>query len=59
MGERTEEELEVVGAHLGFYSYGEICPHSTDSRPKPTGVRSDPAVLHNQTMTLTRLAEAA
>ncbi|HET9658348.1 MAG TPA: FIST N-terminal domain-containing protein [Kineosporiaceae bacterium] len=51
--ERTEEELEVVtqglppGAQLvGFYSYGEITP-------LPSG-RSD---LHNQTMTLTLLAE--
>ncbi len=52
MGERTEEELEVVGADVGFYSYGEICPLPADAGP-------DPAVLHNQTMTLTRLTEAA
>jgi hypothetical protein len=50
---RVEEELEVAveslpdGAHLvGFYSYGEISPL--------TSGRCD---LHNQTMTLTTLAE--
>ena len=51
--ERVEEELEVAvdglpdGAQLvGFYSYGEISPLATG--------RCD---LHNQTMTLTTLAE--
>lgn len=56
MGQRIEEEVEAVLAHLGptiiaagFYSYGEICPsglqHGCD--------------LHNQTMTLTVFNEAA
>jgi len=55
LGERTEEEVEIVedcapphGAHVGFYSYGEISP----SMP---GAASD---LHNQTMTVTVLSEA-
>ncbi len=59
LGERTEEELEAVAecagtasAQVGFYSYGEICPHST-------GGASAVAELHNQTMTVTRFAEAA
>lgn len=54
LGQRVEEEVETVLAHLGtstaaagFYSYGEICPsglqHSCD--------------LHNQTMTLTVFRE--
>ncbi len=54
LGERTEEEteaaLEVLPAgteQIGFYSYGEISPH--------TSGRCD---LHNQTMTLTVLSEA-
>ncbi len=54
LGERTEEEVEIVedsapkhAAHVGFYSYGEICP------PLNGGV-SD---LHNQTMTVTMLSE--
>lgn len=55
LGERTDEEVETVvdcmpagAAHLGFYSYGEISPSL------PGGVAS----LHNQTMTVTALAEA-
>ena len=55
LGERTEEEIEAArealapGAHLvGFYSYGEIAP-----------VGSSPCELHNQTMTVTTLAELA
>ena len=55
LGERTEEEIEATlevlptGSELvGFYSYGEIAPHAE-------GV-SD---LHNQTMTLTTIAEDA
>ena len=55
LGERTEEEteaaLELLPANttqVGFYSYGEISPHATG--------RCD---LHNQTMTLTVLSEAA
>ncbi len=53
LGERTEEELEIVGeamdnaAMAGFYSYGEI---SRDL----AGVRTE---LYNQTMTVTSLAE--
>jgi hypothetical protein len=53
LGERTEEEteatLETLPAgtqQIGFYSYGEISPH--------TSGRCD---LHNQTMTLTVLSE--
>ena len=56
MGQRTIEEIEAVGAELGsdmlrlgFYSYGEISPHAT----------SGLCELHNQTMTITALAEAA
>lgn len=53
LGERTEDELEAVkhvlpdGNHqVGFYSYGEISPYTTGS-----------CDLHNQTMTLTVVAE--
>lgn len=52
--QRTEEEVEAVRDNLGkktaltgFYSYGEICPAAKDGR----------AELHNQTMTITTLAE--
>ena len=54
LGERAEEEIDAALANLegttlvGFYSYGEISPYATG--------RCD---LHNQTMTLTRLWEAA
>lgn len=55
LGERTEEELEASldalprGAkQIGFYSYGEISPFG-----------SGHCDLHNQTMTLTTLREAA
>jgi hypothetical protein len=55
LGERTDEEVETVldampegAAHLGFYSYGEISPL----------LRGGAASLHNQTMTVTALAEA-
>lgn len=54
LGERTEEETEAAleslpkgTEQIGFYSYGEISPHTTG--------RCD---LHNQTMTLTVLSEA-
>lgn len=56
MGGRIDEEIEAVGdvfgqhiALTGFYSYGEISPfvHSTECK------------LHNQTMTITVLSEAA
>jgi hypothetical protein len=53
LGERTEEELEATleafpaGAQqIGFYSYGEISPYGTGR-----------CELHNQTMTLTTIAE--
>ncbi len=52
--QRTEEEVEAVRGVLGpqatlagFYSYGEISPFTT----------SAPCRLHNQTMTITTLAE--
>ena len=55
LGDRTDEEIEAIGAVLpkgavvtGFYSYGELSPYATG--------RCD---LHNQTMTLTTLAESA
>ena len=54
LGERTEEEIESTlkilptGTHqVGFYSYGELCPHLV-------GGGCD---LHNQTMTITTLYE--
>lgn len=54
LGERAEEELEATLAALpklttqvGFYSYGELSPYG-----------SGDCDLHNQTMTLTLLAEA-
>lgn len=54
MGERVEEEIEAVTAHLasgetvtGFYSYGEISPFTPGAACE----------LHNQTMTVFRLAE--
>jgi hypothetical protein len=53
LGERVEEELEAAtdvlpaGAkQVGFYSYGEISPYATGN-----------CDLHNQTMTLTTIAE--
>jgi hypothetical protein len=56
MGQRTVEEVEAAGAELGsdtfrlgFYSYGEISPHA----------KSGLCELHNQTMTVTTLAEVA
>ncbi len=55
LGERTEDELEAVchvlpeGNHqVGFYSYGEISPYAEGT-----------CDLHNQTMTLTVVAERA
>jgi hypothetical protein len=54
--QRIEEEVEgvrsVLGPHpalTGFYSYGEISPFAPSARCE----------LHNQTMTITTLAEAA
>jgi hypothetical protein len=56
MGQRTIEEVEAAGAELspdtyrlGFYSYGEISPHA----------KSGLCELHNQTMSVTTLAEVA
>ncbi len=56
LGQRTAEEVEAVADQLGssavqvgYYSYGEICPH----------VQSGFSELHNQTMTITVLAEAS
>jgi hypothetical protein len=56
LGQRIREEVEAVqnvlggSTHLaGFYSYGEVSPHEV------TGS----AELHNQTMTITTLSEAA
>ena len=55
LGARTEEELEATldilpaGVHqVGFYSYGELSPYTSGT-----------CDLHNQTMTLTTIAEAA
>lgn len=54
MGQRTSDETEAAAAELGagtlrlgFYSYGEISPHS----------KSGICELHNQTMTVTSFAE--
>jgi hypothetical protein len=54
LGQRIEEEVEAVqevlgsGSHLtGFYSYGEISPFAPNALCE----------LHNQTMTITTLAE--
>jgi hypothetical protein len=54
LGERTEEEVEATldvlppgSRQIGFYSYGEISPYA-----------KGPCDLHNQTMTLTTIAEA-
>jgi hypothetical protein len=56
MGQHVVDEIEAAGSELGpdvvrlgFYSYGEISPHSA------SGV----CQLHNQTMTVTTLAEMA
>ena len=53
LGERTEEEIEATleilpkgSRQIGFYSYGEISPY-----------KSGACDLHNQTMTLTTIAE--
>ncbi|MEX0591606.1 MAG: FIST N-terminal domain-containing protein [Xanthobacteraceae bacterium] len=56
MGQRATDEVEAAGielgskiSRLGFYSYGEISPHAA------SGI----CELHNQTMTVTTIAEAA
>jgi len=60
LGGRVDEELEAVadvfgqGCTLtGFYSYGEISPLV----PAPGGTPGESCRLHNQTMTITLLAE--
>ncbi|MBB5350888.1 hypothetical protein HNR46_001122 [Haloferula luteola] len=54
LGQRAEDELEAVLDNLppstptlGFYSYGEVCPHH----------RTGSCALHNQTMTVILLGE--
>jgi hypothetical protein len=54
MGQRIADEIQAVSEvmpanvpYLGFYSYGEIAPHSV------SGV----CELHNQTMTVTIISE--
>lgn len=56
MGQRIINEVQNAAKHLGqntcnigFYSYGEIAKHQTYER----------SVLHNQTMTITTIAEVA
>jgi hypothetical protein len=56
MGQQTIDEVEAAGSELGshvprigFYSYGEISPHAA----------SGMCELHNQTMTVTTIGEAA
>lgn len=56
MGQNTVDEVEAASAALGaavkrigFYSYGEISPHAV----------SGLCQLHNQTMTITTISEAA
>jgi len=56
LGQQTLDEVEAVGTELGqavrrigFYSYGEISPHAA----------SGLCQLHNQTMTITTIREAA
>jgi hypothetical protein len=55
MGQRTIDEIDAVTAEiaqstaLGFYSYGEICPHPVSGLGE----------MHNQTMTITAISEAA
>jgi len=56
MGQRTTDEVEAAGLELGsrlsrvgFYSYGEISPQAS----------SGLCELHNQTMTITAITEAA
>lgn len=54
MGQRTIFEVDAAGqelgpepVRLGFYSYGEICPHDLSRRGE----------MHNQTMTITSISE--
>ena len=54
MGQRISDEVEIIREEcgsvptIGFYSYGEICPHGFTGE----------CTLHNQTMTITVLREA-
>ncbi len=61
LGQRIEEEVESVrqvfgtGTLLtGFYSYGEISPHVSNSECVP----GEKCELHNQTMTITTFSES-
>jgi hypothetical protein len=53
MGQRISDEVEIIREEcgevptIGFYSYGEICPHGFTGE----------CTLHNQTMTITVLRE--
>ena len=56
LGQRIADEVEAAAEALGanacltgFYSYGEIAPHGFTGQCE----------LHNQTMTITYIAEAA
>ena len=56
MGQRTQDEVQAISSvmgeavgQIGFYSYGEIAPHNATNF----------CDLHNQTMTLTLIGEAA
>ena len=56
LGERTDEEVETVAdsapsgtVHVGLYAYGEISPTAAGACSQ----------LHNQTMTITHIAETA
>ncbi len=54
MGQRISDEVEIIREEcgevptIGFYSYGEICPHGFTGE----------CTLHNQTMTITVLRES-
>jgi hypothetical protein len=54
MGQRISDEVEIIREEcgsvptIGFYSYGEICPHGFTGE----------CTLHNQTMTITVLSES-
>jgi hypothetical protein len=47
--EAAEAELGAHVSSVGFYSYGELAPHPATNRVE----------LHNQTMTITLISEAA
>ena len=63
LDQRIEEEVEGVRDMLGdkttiagFYSYGEISPHTQIADAPPTAMAN--CELHNQTMTITTLSES-